>query len=122
MNGPLTDEVSPMTGKEMKIWEEYQNLCKFTTDAQEKCAIYKAQNKELEAEISQLKSKLWVSNDAQLRTYDGLAQKADRHDRMEAALRALVDAFVVYEGDAEAAADQAEEALEAAREALATWP
>lgn len=77
-----------------------------------------------ESRIRELEAQLWVAKDAQLRTYDGLAQKADRADRYEAALRAIVDAFL-YLDDSLSELDRitkAEATLEAAREALATYP
>ncbi len=39
--------------------------------------------KELEEEISQLKAQNWVLKDNSLRTYDGLAQKADKFDKLK---------------------------------------
>lgn len=84
------------------------------------CDIYQAENERLEKENSELKAQIWVLKDSQLRTYDGLAQKADRHDRMEAALRAVVDAF--EDTESVNAETKAFETLEAAREALATYP
>jgi hypothetical protein len=38
----------------------------------------------LQKELAETKAKLWVVKDSQLRTYDGLAQKADRADELEA--------------------------------------
>lgn len=48
--------------------------------------------KELQAlkeENTKLKAQLWVANDARLRTYDGLAQKADKYDEVVKRLEAV---------------------------------
>jgi predicted RNase H-like nuclease (RuvC/YqgF family) len=37
----------------------------------------------LQEENRKLKAKLWVANDSQLRTYDGMSQKADDYDEMK---------------------------------------
>ncbi len=43
----------------------------------------------LRARNQELKAKLWLANDSQLRTYDGLAQKAAMAEELVAALRDL---------------------------------
>lgn len=48
---------------------------------------------ELEDELSKTKAELWVAKDSALRTYDGLAQKADKADALEISLKELQEQF-----------------------------
>jgi hypothetical protein len=45
---------------------------------------------ELEERIKQLEAQLWVARDSALRTYDGLAQKADMADELAEALEQMI--------------------------------
>lgn len=47
------------------------------------------ENEELKKEIALLKAKLWVAKDSQLRTYDGLTEKADKYDLAVQALKKI---------------------------------
>jgi hypothetical protein len=53
--------------------------------------IEKSAYDELEAKLKKTEAKLWIAKDSQLRTYDGLAQKADRTEELEAKLKIAVD-------------------------------
>ena len=46
---------------------------------------------ERQKEVAKLKAELWVAKDSMLRTYDGLAQKADACDRMRESIRSILD-------------------------------
>jgi hypothetical protein len=45
---------------------------------------------EKDDEIAQIKAKLWIANDRGLRTYDGMAEKADRADKLQAELDQVI--------------------------------
>lgn len=45
---------------------------------------------EAQKEIAELKAKLWVAKDSSLRTYDGLAEKADKYDEAKEILEKMV--------------------------------
>jgi hypothetical protein len=53
---------------------------------------------ELEERIKQLEAELWVARDSALRTYDGLAQKADMADELAEALK-ICHKYASYPGD-----------------------
>ena len=56
---------------------------------------------ELKSENKKLKAKLRVARDSQLRTYDGLSEKADKYDELEARFERIqkkVDAQAEDEG------------------------
>lgn len=57
--------------------------------------LLKAQIEALKAENAKLKAELWTAKDAQLRTYDGLAQKADKYDALKEQAEALVEALEI---------------------------
>jgi len=46
---------------------------------------------ELQSKLKKTEAELWAAKDARLRTYDGLAQKADKADKLEAQLKAAVE-------------------------------
>lgn len=49
---------------------------------------------ELEDELAKKKAELWVAKDAQLRTYDGLAFKADKADEYQVLLTEVLNTFI----------------------------
>lgn len=48
------------------------------------------------AEIAKLKAENWVLNDNNLRTYDGLAQKADKYDEARELLSTISESLITY--------------------------
>lgn len=54
--------------------------------ATEELARLTKERDELKEELAKTKARLWVAQDAQLRTYDGMAEKADAYDDMKAKL------------------------------------
>lgn len=48
---------------------------------------------EAQKEIAELKAKLWVAKDNALRTYDGLAEKADKYDEAKEMLEKMASAL-----------------------------
>lgn len=50
-----------------------------------------------EKKIKELEAKLWVAKDSALRTYDGLADKADKYDEANEMLEKMATALSVLE-------------------------
>jgi hypothetical protein len=50
----------------------------------------------LEAKCAELEARLWVAKDSQLRTYDGLTDKADKYDALESRCQKLEAALQFY--------------------------
>lgn len=46
---------------------------------------------ELTKEVARLKAENWVLKDSQLRTYDGLSEKADKYDRLKIRLEYIME-------------------------------
>jgi len=51
---------------------------------------------EYEEKIVRLKAELWVSKDSQLRTYDGMAQRADMADKLAKVLESEMSVLEVF--------------------------
>lgn len=49
-----------------------------------------------EKKIKELEAKLWVAKDNSLRTYDGLADKADKYDEANEMLEKMAAALLLY--------------------------
>lgn len=47
----------------------------------------------LKEENSKLRAQLWVANDSSLRTYDGMADKADRYDKLLEAVNSAISSI-----------------------------
>lgn len=125
------DRVTPFMGKVRKAIE--RNIPGGNIDIYNRAyeAVYEAivhydKNKKAgyrarDAEVAELKAKLWVAKDSQLRTYDGLTDKADKYDDLLAKAEKLVEALEKYESIPIPNAILSGRGPYVAREALSTW-
>lgn len=58
--------------------------------------FWKTHLHEAQKEIAELEAKLWVAKDSALRTYDGLADKADKYDEANEMLEKMAAALLLY--------------------------
>lgn len=77
------------------VVDELKDLIKQATEERSHYYVKSVAEKAIAA-IQKLEAQLWVARDSQLRTYDGLATKADNYDDLKVHTDQLVDAIEKY--------------------------